>query len=62
MEWNRNLNPGGLGMELESWTQSFGEQWNEIRIQSLLFGEQSWNGIKTVFDFEIYECNNELLI
>ena len=46
MEWNQDLNPGGLGMELESWTQLFGEQWNGIRIQSLLFGEKTgmeWN-------------------
>jgi len=37
MKWNHDLNPRGLGMELESWTQLFGEQWNEIRIQFLLF-------------------------
>jgi len=52
MEWNQDLNPGGLGMELESWTQLFGENWNEIRFQSLLFGEQFWNGINSVFSFE----------
>jgi len=29
----------------------FGEQWNEIKIQSLLFDEQEWNEIKIVFYF-----------
>ena len=47
MEWNHDLNLGGLSIELESWTQLFGEHWNGIRTQSLLFGEQSWNGIRT---------------
>ena len=40
MEWNEDLNLGGLGMELESLTQLFGETWNGIRFQTLLFDKQ----------------------
>ena len=65
MEWNQDLNPGGLGMELESWAQLFGENWNGIRSHSLLFGEQFWNGINSVFilkilyaSMNIYNNNN----
>ena len=35
MEWNGDLNPRGLGMELESGTQLFGKTWNGIRFQTL---------------------------
>ena len=65
MEWNQDLNLGGLGMELESWAQLFGENWNGIRSYSLLFGEQFWNGINSIFilkilyaSMNIYNNNN----
>jgi len=31
MKWNQDLNLVGLRMKLESWTQLFGENWNELR-------------------------------
>ena len=51
MEWNQDLNSERLGMELESRTQLFGENWNGIRFQTLLFGKQLWNGNQTCFYF-----------
>ena len=48
MKWNQNLNPSRVGMELQSRTQSFDKNWNGIKFQFLLFGEQLWNGMKFI--------------